>query len=328
MSRAPRPAGVAPRASDRVPERRRVLVHDHQLDAVLARVAGAVDHALDAVELAHRQGERRRLVEPEPLQRTGALDGQQRVAVGDVARVRAADLAVPDPLEVGLPVRGVDDEQVAAFLEAVHDQVVDDAAGLVREQRVLSAADVDLVEVVREERLEELARLRPLDLELAHVRDVEDAAVLADGAVLGDDPLVLDRHLPAGERHHARAERDVALVERRSEQRLHARRMLMTGGRHRLERRRPARAAKRDERPARSPGGPDGPAGRAERLDAPTRRIPKPSCRSPFFTVAEEGRHFENVVRDARKRPRSSAARTCLAVAPRPARLRSRRRRR
>ena len=66
---------------------------------------------------------------------SGALDGQQRVPIGDVARVRAADLAVPDPLEGGLPVRGVDDEQVAALLEPVDDQVVDDAAGLGREER-------------------------------------------------------------------------------------------------------------------------------------------------------------------------------------------------
>ena len=93
---------------------------------------------------------------------------------------------------------------------------------LVREQRVLGLADLELVDVVREQRLEQLARMGPFDVDLAHVRDVEDAAVLAHGAVLGDDALVLHGHLPAGERHHPRAERDVALVERRAEQRLHA----------------------------------------------------------------------------------------------------------
>ena len=64
-------------------------------------------------------------------------------------------------------------------------------------------------------------RPRPLDLELAHVRDVEDAGVAAHGAVLGDHALVLHGHLPAGERDQPRAERDVPLVERRSAQRLH-----------------------------------------------------------------------------------------------------------
>ena len=43
----------------------------------------------------------------------------------------------------------------------------------------------------------------------------------ADGAVLRDHALVLDRHLPAGERHDPRPGGDVALVERRPQERLH-----------------------------------------------------------------------------------------------------------
>ena len=73
-------------------------------------------------------------------------------------------------------------------------------------------------------RLQQVAGGRSLDLDLAHVRDVEDAGVGADRAVLGDHALVLDRHLPAGERHHARAGGDVAVVERRPAKRLHRRR--------------------------------------------------------------------------------------------------------
>ena len=72
-------------------------------------------------------------------------------------------------------------------------------------------------------------RSRPLDLELAHVRDVEDAGVGAHGAMLLDHALVLDRHLPAGEGNHPRAERDVAVVERRLQQRLrHAETILVS----------------------------------------------------------------------------------------------------
>ena len=57
-------------------------------------------------------------------------------------------------------------------------------AALVREQGVLGLAGRDPVEVVREQALEQLDCARPLDLELAHVRHVERAAVLAhrDGA--------------------------------------------------------------------------------------------------------------------------------------------------
>ena len=48
----------------------------------------------------------------------------------------------------------------------------------------------------------------------------------ANGLVLRDDALVLHGHLVACEGHHARAERDVALVERRPlERRFHGPRL-------------------------------------------------------------------------------------------------------
>ena len=58
------------------------------------------------------------------------------------------------------------------------------------------------------------ACLGPSTCSCAHVGDVEDAPVAADGDVLRDHALVLDGHLPAGERHHSRPERDVAIVQR------------------------------------------------------------------------------------------------------------------
>ena len=62
---------------------------------------------------------------------------------------------------------------------------------------------------------------RPFNLELAHVRYVEDPSVRTDGTVLRNDTVVLDRHLPAREGNKARTEGDVAFVEGRSAQRLH-----------------------------------------------------------------------------------------------------------
>ena len=46
-----------------------------------------------------------------------------------------------------------------------------------------------------------------------------DARSRSHGPVLLDDAVVLDGHLPAGEGHHARPERDVAIEERRPLQR-------------------------------------------------------------------------------------------------------------
>ena len=110
--------------------------------------------------------------------------------------------------------------------EAIRDEVVDDPARLVGEQRVLRLTVCEPVDVVREHGLQELLRGRAVDVDLAHVRDVERAGVGSNRLVLGDDALVLDGHLVAGEGNHARAERDVALVERRAqERRFHGKRL-------------------------------------------------------------------------------------------------------
>ena len=53
-------------------------------------------------------------------------------------------------------------------------------------------------------------------MDLAHVRDVEESRGVAHRGVLFEDRRVLHRHLEAGERHDARAERAVRFVERRA----------------------------------------------------------------------------------------------------------------
>ena len=47
------------------------------------------------------------------------------------------------------------------------------------------------------------------------MREVEEPGALADGPVLLEDPGVLEGHLPAAERSHPRAEREVHLVRDR-----------------------------------------------------------------------------------------------------------------
>ena len=158
-----------------VPERRRVVLGTAQLDAGLSRVARAADHDLDAVDLAHLMRERRRVRKPETLERARALHGDQAVLVRRVAHLRAARLALLQPLVDRLPVGRVDDEEELAVREAVDDEVVDDPAPLVRQERVLRLAVAEPVDVVREHLLQEVLRRRPVDVDLAHVRDVEGA---------------------------------------------------------------------------------------------------------------------------------------------------------
>ena len=58
---------------------------------------------------------------------------------------------------------------------------------------------------LRGDALQEGQGARALDLELAHVGDVEEPGRLAHGHVLADEPGVLDRHVPAAEGDHLRA---------------------------------------------------------------------------------------------------------------------------
>src|SRR6266498_1971811 len=198
-----------------VPQLRSVLCHHEQLAPVLPGVSGPVHHGLDSVDLALLESELLRLRKSEPLDRARPLNREQRVLVRDVADVGTGDFPLLEPLEIRLAVGRVDDQQKAMLAQTVGDQVIDDPAALVRQEGVLGLARADLLQVVGQGRLEELARAWPFHLELAHVRDVEDAAVSPHGPVLGADALVLNRHLPAGEGHHARSERDVPVVKRR-----------------------------------------------------------------------------------------------------------------
>ena len=89
------------------------------------------------------------------------------------------------------------------------------------DHRVLRPPDGERRRVAHERAGERRARLRPLDEELAHVRQVEQAGGRPDGAVLLDDAGVLDRHQPAGEvdepaRRAPRADRGAGSASRRS----------------------------------------------------------------------------------------------------------------
>ena len=123
------------------------------------------------------------------------------------------------PGQVGLVVGGVGDRQVAVVGEPVGEQVVEDPAVLPAQDRVLGAALRDAANVVGEQPLEQLEGRRAPGLDLAHVGDVEHPARGSYRDVLRPDALVLNRHLPARERHHPGAGGGVRLVQRRSLQR-------------------------------------------------------------------------------------------------------------
>ena len=106
-------------------------------------------------------------------------------------------------------VGGIRHGQVAIDVQPVGEEVVEHAAVLAAEHAVLRAAhpraarfgDRELGEVVREQPLEQVERLRPACFDLAHVRHVENAAAPAHSEMLLAQAPVFDRHLPARELH-------------------------------------------------------------------------------------------------------------------------------
>ncbi len=140
-----------------------------------------------------------------------------------VADLDAVGRGLVEPADDLGGVGGVGHEQQVLVVAVVDDQVVDDAAGvLVAAQRVLRLARADLGQVVGQRRVDELGGAGPGDHGLAEVADVEDADRRADRGVLLDHATlaagVLERHRPATELGELRAQRLVAVVERRPEQ--------------------------------------------------------------------------------------------------------------
>ena len=213
-----------------LPEGRGLVRGDENLDPVLAGVAGPADEGIAGAEVEvggvepGRQLPLRDRADDPP--RLRPLDCEHRVVVDPVVNVRVEVVGVaPEPLEVALVVGRVGDGEEVVVAESVGEEVVEDAAVLAAEARVLGAADLDPRHVIRQQPLQQLGRLWALGLDLSHVGDVEDAASITHRQVLLLDPLVLNRHLPAGERDQLRPGLQVGLVQRGPPQRpgLHAR---------------------------------------------------------------------------------------------------------
>ncbi len=164
---------------------------DEQLEAVLAGVAGAGDQRGDARDRAGQTGVVLQAVEVGVGQRLedagglGALHGEQRVGVTVVAYDRVEAVApLGERVQHDLGVGGVGDHHVLGFGEPVDDQVVQDAAVGPADHGVAGAAEAHRGDVADEGVVEELGGLGSGDGDLAHVGEVEEAGLRADGEVL------------------------------------------------------------------------------------------------------------------------------------------------
>ena len=191
-----------------------------EFEAVFAGVAGAADDAGGAVEgelgdaVAWREGGGAVGDGVEDLRGERALDGHGGPCGAVVGEGDAGGGVLGEPCAVLVETAGIDDEEPLVVIEPVGDEVVDDAAFFVEEERVLALTGVEGGGVVGEEGVEPCGGVGAGDEEFAHVGDVEDAAGGADGEVLSGDACVLDGHIPACEGDHAGSEGEVGREER------------------------------------------------------------------------------------------------------------------
>jgi hypothetical protein len=149
----------------------------------------------------------------------GALDGEAGAGGAEVGEFDEGGVCGSGGVECGelspvfVDAGGVDDEEEFAFAGAIGDEVVDDAAVVIEEEGVVAVAGGEAGDVVGEGVIEEGFGVGAIDDDLAHVGDVEDANVLADGVVFGHKAGILDGHFPAGEGDQAGSEGEVVLVE-------------------------------------------------------------------------------------------------------------------
>ena len=144
------------------------------------------------------------------------LDRNERVPIARIDDGRVAgffDLR-GNPRVVLVLVAAVDHEQKVVGREAVDEHVVHERPVRSRQRGVVRLVHLQPRGVVAGNVLHGSQGVLAGDLDLAHVRDVEEPGGRPHGQMLGDDARVFDRHFPPGEGHHPGAESDVGCVKR------------------------------------------------------------------------------------------------------------------
>ena len=125
-----------------------------------------------------------------------------------------------DVLEILLLVGGVDAQEIVVVRHFVYQDVVHEAAVLVKQAGIMRLADLELARrALVVTKSASSPRFRPADFDLAHVADIEKAHGCAHGLVLVDDAGILHGHVPAAEIHHLGAQRAMDGIQRSFQQR-------------------------------------------------------------------------------------------------------------
>ncbi len=130
-----------------------------------------------------------------------ALPGKARLHMRDVLRFAG----------------GVDDDE-QVVVKARDHEIIENATGVIGEQRIALLAGLEPDDVDRHERLQRHCGTATNELHLPHMRDVEKAGLRTRVLMLLQHAhRILHRHFVTGEGHHLGAELDVKVIQRGTE---------------------------------------------------------------------------------------------------------------
>ena len=196
-------------SSQLVPQLNCVLVRYEQLEAVLTGVAGAGQQNVNAgdgqrhgcvvLQLAHGILVRGTGCQ-QNLLRARALNSNQG---GLIRLIHELNVEITQALahrcEVSVNVRSVRNDHEFLIAQTVSNQVVNDAALVVDQDRVLCLTDLQDGHVRHQSVIQERARIRTGHTELTHVGQVENTGTSTDSLMLSNVISVLQGHIPAAE---------------------------------------------------------------------------------------------------------------------------------
>ena len=171
----PEPARRRAALKKLVPQKNCVRIVAEDFVAVLPCVAGPGNPTGSPEYRLPRDMKRGETEIEEPLS-LGTLQRERR-SLG--ALVGDSNL-LAEPCKIVGNIAGVNDEQKNSRLDSVENQIIQNTAGRIAHERVLSLTDRHLANIVRKKSVQRDFRSGAGDDKFAHVRDIKQAGALAD----------------------------------------------------------------------------------------------------------------------------------------------------
>ena len=194
-------------SSQLIPQLNSLLIRNEQLEAILTGVTGTSQQNINAsnsqrnrsvvLQLAHSLFIRNTSSQQNLLS-TRTLNSNQRSLIRLVHKLNVEIAqALAHRSEVSVNVRSVRNDHEFLIAQTVSNQVINHAALIVDQDRVLRLTNLQDGHVRHQSVIQERTRIRTGHTELTHVGQVENTGTGTDSLVLSNVISVLQGHIPA-----------------------------------------------------------------------------------------------------------------------------------